>query len=69
MDCEKVVLSLYASKLHKDVFDLRNQICTSSIVSISDCGNLKVRSERPFDNYRKTFWLYYTAFHLPSGRG
>lgn len=66
---KRLCFLLYASKLHKDVFDLRNQICVSSIVSISDCGNLKVRSERPFDNYRKTFWLYYTAFHLLSGRG
>lgn len=66
---KRLFFLLYASKLHKDMFDLRNHICISSIVSISDCGNLKVRSERPFDNYRKTFWLYYTAFHLPSGRG
>lgn len=70
MDCGKgLSFLLHASQLHKDVFDLGNQICISSIVSISYCGNLKVRSERPFDNYRKTFWLYYTAFHLLSGRG
>lgn len=53
----------------KEVFDLWNPICISRIVSSSYCGILKVRSERPFDNYRKTFWLYYTAFYILSGRG
>lgn len=53
----------------KRVFDVWNPICISSIVSSSYCGILKVRSERPFDKYRKTFWLYYTAFHLLSCRG
>lgn len=67
--CERLFFLLCASKPYKEVFDLRNPICISSIVSSSYCGILKVRSERPFDNYRKTFWLYYTAFHLLSCRG
>lgn len=69
MNCENLFFLRYASELHKEVLDLRNQMCISSIVSISYCGNLKVRNERPFDNYRKTFWLYYAAFHLLPGRG
>lgn len=69
MGRERLFFLLHASKLYKEVFDLRNPICISSIVSSSYCGILKVRSERPFDNYRKTFWLYYTAFHLLSCRG
>lgn len=60
------VFVLLANKLHKEVFDLCNTICISSIVSSPDCDILKVRSERPFDKYRKTFRLYYAAFHLPS---
>lgn len=65
--CERLFFLYRASKLYKEVFDLWNPI--SSIVSSSYCGILKVRSERPFDNYRKTFWLYYTAFHLLSCGG
>lgn len=65
--CERLFFLYRVSKLYKEVFDLWNPI--SSIVSSSYCGILKVRSERPFDNYRKTFWLYYTAFHLLSCGG
>lgn len=69
MGCERLFFLLCANKLYKEAFDLRNTICISSILSSSYSGILKVRSERPFDNYRKTFWLYYAAFHLLSGRG
>lgn len=60
MGCERLFCLYHASKLYKGVFDLWNPI--SSIVSSSYCGILKVRSERPFDNYRKTFWFITLPF-------